>query len=288
MQYATLQSSYDALNAQNVPLQNYTSLKSSYDALISQFSSLQTNYSSLSMQYDVLQASYDSLQNIYNLLISQYDQLRYQINLRSQHYDVTKFVTPNDPSVQQIVNQVTGGWSNPSDWDEFWADVKSLYDWVVNNIPYRGDGLFPVLPSSLSGSVDYRADMWQFPNETLNIKKGDCEDMAILLCSMILCYNGERYWTECVWITSSSSAHVGVQIPVSGGKMVILDPAGPYFTSEWGNIASKDISTEVNNWLNFWKSQGMGNDVRVYRVFADYVDKTFSSTSEYTSWMYSR
>jgi len=287
-QYATLQSSYDALSSQYVPLENYTSLKSAYDALNLQYSSLQTSYNSLSMQYDALQASYASLQSSYNLLISQYDQLRYQINLRSQYYDVTKFVTPNDPSVQQIVTQVTGGWSNPSDWNEFWTDVKAMYDWVVNNIKYRSDGLFPVLPSSLSGSVYYTTEMWQFPNETLSLRKGDCEDMAILLCSMILYYNGGRYWTECIWITGSKSAHVGVQIPVSGGKLVILDPAGNYSTHDiWGNIISKDVSTEINNWLNYWKSD-VGSDVRVYRVFADYIDKTFSSTSEYTSWMYSR
>jgi hypothetical protein len=127
-------------------------------------------------------------------------------------------------------------------------------------------------------------NMWQFPNETLSIKEGDCEDRAILLCSMIRYYDGERYGTECVWITGSSSAHVGVQIPVSGGKLVILDPEA---SATWGNTVSKDISTEINDWLNYWKP-ALGSDVRVYRVFANYIDKTFSSTSEYTSWMYSR
>jgi len=284
-QYATLQSSYDALSAQSVSLQNYTSLKSAYDALYLQYSSLQTDYSSLSTQYDALQASYDSLQNSYNLLISQYNQIRYQINLRSQHYDITKFITPNDPAVQQIVNQVTGGWSNPSDWNEFWTDVKSMYDWVVTNTEWRADiEYFPVLPSSLSGSVTYATDVWQFPNETLSMKEGDCEDRAILLCSMIRCYDGERYWTECVWITGSKSAHVGVQIPVSDGKLVILDPEA---SDTWGNTVSKDISTEINDWLNYWKPT-LGSDVHVCRVFSSYIDKTFSSTSEYTTWMYSR
>jgi transglutaminase-like putative cysteine protease len=222
-------------------------------------------------------------------MISQYNQLRYQINLRSQHYDITKFITPNDPSVQQIVNQVTGGWSNPSDWNEFWTDVKSMYDWVATNTEWRADiEYFPVLPSSLSGSVTYAKDVWQFPNETLSMKEGDCEDMAILLCSMIRCYNGEKYWAECVWIEGSSSAHVGVQILVSGGKLVILDPAGNYYTQDiWGSIVSKDISTEINNWLNHWKPS-LGSDVHVCRVFSSYIDKTFSSTNEYTTWMYSR
>lgn len=32
----------------------------------------------------------------------------------------------------------------------------------------------------------------------------------------------------------------------------------------------------------------MGTDVYVRRVFSDYIDKTFTSTSEYIKWMYSR
>ncbi|MEM2522791.1 MAG: AN1-type zinc finger domain-containing protein [Candidatus Bathyarchaeia archaeon] len=282
LQRNSLQYSYDVLKAE------YDSLLAQYNSLYAQFDSLISQYTELQSRYDALQASYNSLQNSYNLLVSQYNRLRYEINLRSQLYEVKMFVTPNDSTVRQIVNQITGGWSNPSDWNEFWTDIKTMYDWVVNNVKYRSDGLFPVLPSSPSGSVYYATQVWQFPNETLNLREGDCEDMATLLCSMILCYTGERYWTECVWITSSSSAHVGVQIPVSGGKIVILDPAGKYYTKDiWGNLVSKDISTEVNNWLNYWM-RDMGNDVRVYRVFANYIDKTFSSTSEYISWMYSR
>jgi len=282
--YSIISSDYENLKAQ------HNSLQSSYDTLNADYTSLQSQHNALQQQYDNLRSEYTSLQSSYNALVSRYDQMRYQINLRSQHYDITKFITPDDPSVQQIANQITGGWSDPSDWNEFWSDVKAMYNWVANrnNIEYRHDGLFPILPVSLSGSISYASEIWQFPNETLNIRKGDCEDMAILLCSMIRYYHGERYWTECVWITGSNGAHVGVQLPVSGGKLVLLDPSGQYYTSDiWGNITPTDISTEINNWLNYWKST-LGSDVRVYRVFANYMDQTFYSTREYISWMYSR
>jgi len=197
------------------------------------------------------------------------------------------FITSNDSSVQQVTNQITGGWSNQSDLNEYWTDIEALYNWVVDNIAYRSDGLFPLLPSSLSGEVDYITEMWQFPNETLSLEKGDCEDMAILLCSMIRCYS-QQHHAECIWITSADAGHAAVQIPVSGGKIVILDPAGNYYTSDiLDNLVSKNIATEINNWLNYWKPQ-MGNDVRVYRVFSDYMDQTFASTAEYISWMNSR
>ena len=238
------------------------------------------------MNYTSLDAEYHSLKTQHDAFVSAYAELSYLINQRSQHLDISKFITPDDPSVKQTVTQVTGGWSNPADWNEFWNDIKAMYNWVVNNIDYRYDGLYPVLQSSPTSTVSFVAEMWQFPNETLTERKGDCEDMAILLTSMIRYYGAEKYWTESIWIACSLNAHVAVQIPVSGNKITILDPAGKYYTSDtWGNLVQKDLSTEISNWLNYWKPS-IGNDVYVYRLFANYVDKTFASTSEYVSWMY--
>jgi hypothetical protein len=302
-EYVSLKASYDELNSSQASdfESQYLSLQSRYDELASKYASLNSQYLSLKSSYDGLDSSYDllnsqylslqsqfaDLQDSYDSVASDYYKIQYQLNHRSQHYDIDLFITPNDTSVQQAINQITGGWSDPSDWDEYWTDIKALYDWVVNNIAYDYDGLFPVLPSTLSGDVEYTTEMWQFPNETLSLERGDCEDMAILLCSLVRGYSQE-YWTECILIASSSAGHASVQIPVSGGKLSILDPAGNYYTSNFlGNLVSKDISTEINSWLNYWKSQ-MGSDVRVYRVFSDYMDQSFSSTSEYTSWMYDR
>ena len=286
--YEELSSQYDSLNSQYLSLQeSYDALNSSYNELDSSYDELDSSYALLNSSYVSLQSQFDELQESYQTANSDYFEIQYQLNQRSQHYDVEQFITPNDTLVQQTIDQVTGGWSNPSDWDEYWTDMKALYDWVVINIPYDYDGLFPVLPAVMSGDVNYTTEMWQFPNETLSLERGDCEDMAILLCSLVRGYSQE-YWTECILIASSSSGHAAVQIPASGGKLAILDPAGHYYTSDGlGNLVSKDISTEITSWLNKWKPQ-MGNDVQVYRVFSDYMDQTFSSTSEYTSWMYDR
>lgn len=91
-------------------------------------------------------------------------------------------------------------------------------------------------------------------------------------------------------ISSSSSGLVGVQIPVTGDQLTILDPAGDYYTSDFlGNIINVNITTGINNWLSYTKSNvGMPSDVYVYRVFSDYMDKTFASTNDYLTWMYSR
>jgi hypothetical protein len=294
--YLNLNSSYNTLDANHKLLTSeHQNLTTDYNTLTNQYSALQSEHRTIQDRYDSLQSSYYSLQSDFNSLelshnsyVSSYDNLRNQINQRTLQSGVKDFIMPNDTAVKDKVNQITGGWSNPSDVNEYWSDVKTMYDWVVNNIEYRSDGLYPVIPSTPSGSVEYKQEMWQLPKETLDLKQGDCEDMAILLTSMILSYNGGRYSVECILIKSSTDGHAAVQFPVAGGKLTILDPAGNYYTQTLlGELSSKDITTEINNWLNYWKPE-MGSDVYVNRVFSNHLDKSFSSTSEYTTWMYSR
>jgi len=254
----------------------------------SQIIYLQNEITTLQNEIDSLNAQLVTLEEEYKEYVFAYQNLRERVNQRWDHVNVELFITPNDQAVRDIVYSITGGWSDPSDWNEFWQDVKAMYNWVVNNIEYRSDGLYPRLPYDPSGVLDFWNEMWQFPNETLSLRKGDCEDMAILLCSMIRCYCDMKYWVECIVIVSSTSGHVGVQLPVSGYKLVILDPAGQYYSHDiFGNIVFNDITTEINNWLDYWKPF-MGSDVYVIRVFSDYLDEKFTSTNEYISWMYNR
>ena len=267
---------------------NVTYYNSQIDSLNAQITNLQSEIASLNAQITTLEGQIAILQAQYQEYVNAYQKLTEKINSRWNQINIESFIIPQDQAVRDIVYTITGGWSNPSDWNEYWNDVKAMYTWIVNNIEYRSDGLYPMLPSDPSGDLDFWDEMWQFPNETLSLRKGDCEDMAILLCSMIRCYCDTKYWVECIIIESSTSGHAAVQLPVSGYKLVILDPAGKYYSHDiWGNIAFNDITTEINNWLDYWKPQ-MGSDVYVSRVFSDYIDKTFASTNEYIAWMYSR
>jgi len=256
---------------------NITYYESQIASLNSQIASLQGEITRLNGIVATLQA-----------YVAAYENLRDKVNQRWDQVNVEPFITPQDQAIRDIVYAITGGWSNPSDWNEYWNDVKAMYTWVVDNIEYRYDGLYPMLPNDPSGDLHFFNEMWQFPNETLSLRKGDCEDMAILLCSMIRFYSGMKYPVECIIIVNSTLGHMAVQMPVPGYKLVILDPAGKYYSHDiWGNIAFNDITTEINNWLNYWKPY-MGSDVYVSRIFSDYLDKTFTSTNEYITWMYSR
>lgn len=234
-----------------------------------------------------MKAQKDSLQVTYDDYVESYRVLCNDINQRNGHTNISDFILPMHQEVSSIVNSVTGGWNDTSDFGEFWTDVKALYMWVRSNIDYRSDGLAPIMPYDPEYGVTYKTEMWQFPTETLELQEGDCEDQAILLCSMIRCYSENRLNTDCIWITGSESAHAGVQVPVSDHKLVILDPAGNYYSNDFlGNIVFNDISLEINNWLDYW-TPSIGSDVQVYRVFFDIRDEIFASTNEYINWMYS-
>ena len=81
---------------------------------------------------------------------------------------VKLFVTPRDPSLVALKNEVLkDSLLNVKDW-------IALRNWVGNNIRYEND-------DTVNGVRDY----WQFGKETVALKTGDCEDFAILLCSLL-------------------------------------------------------------------------------------------------------
>jgi len=302
-QIENLHAQIDDLNSQISYLQNQialkedqiSSLKSQVNSLVTEISilndqklTLENRLEELTQEYNNLSYSYQSLQNEYHNYVTAYENLVEEVNWRWNQTDVEKFITPEDPAVKNLVFDITGGWSNPSDMNEFLADLKTMYDWIDNNIEYRSDGLYPMLPCDPREPLDFWDEMWQLPNETLDLREGDCEDMAILLCSMIRAYGNMQCSAEAIFILGKYVGHIAVQIPFPENKIIILDPAGYYYTSDpFGNLTPKSIEEEINNWLNYWKPY-LGSSIYVHRVFSDYIDKPFDSTEEYLDWMNSR
>ena len=80
--------------------------------------------------------------------------------------DPRTYITPNDPDVQNILPQIITH-------KAFWRpDFGAIQVWVDKNVTYIPD----------------KDDYWQKSNETLKRRKGDCEDYAILLCTLLRAY----------------------------------------------------------------------------------------------------
>lgn len=314
--YTTLQQKYVELSINYTQLEeNYRTLTTEYETLTESYSQLQLDFNNLTEEHQTRMENYNQLQLLYQQLNTTYHNLKIEheqhettleelnttyhsykaayrqlvsaVNLHVVHpsENETLLITPEDPAVKNKVEEITGGLNDPTDWTEYWTEVKMMYDWVVDNIEYRYDGLHPILPEDPNQPVTQFDEMWQFPNQTLDLRKGDCDDMAILLASMIYSYGNMEYWVEIIAITQ----HTAVYIPVAEDKICILDPAGRYYTNTgypFYEITNKGISEEVHDWLHYW-SDGIENPI-VEWIFSVYVWKDFWDTELFISWLYER
>ena len=290
--------------------EDYDSLQTKYYALLGNYSALAYDYQSVLLQnplpvpnpansafpdtqqalsrYQALQQLYINLQNEYNQYIADYQALKALTDGRLMSGDLKFLITPNDPTVMNLTFSLTGKIHNGTDPDKFFPDIKAIYNWVNANIKYREDGLYPELPGNPADAakgLKQTDQMAQLPNETLAIRMGDCEDIAALLTSMIRAYFDNRL-VECIWITGANAGHVAVAIPFQNDRIVILDPIRDYYSHDTlGDMTYNTISSEIYNWMQIWRPS-LGNDVHVYRVFSDYMDRYFNGTEEYITWMY--
>ena len=83
-----------------------------------------------------------------------------------------QYITPDDPVVIDTMNDILN-----SNWSWAYSDFKALQEWVVWHVTYTEDFV-------AHGQDEY----FQLPSETIALGTGDCEDFAILLCSLLRAY----------------------------------------------------------------------------------------------------
>ncbi len=198
--------------------------------------------------------------------------------------DATQFVTPYDEDVEALVEWLVTPFESDN-WGKAWDDFRSMYYWIRNNIEYSYDTPLPVLPLDLleGGDLGWFKEFWQYPVETMYWGTGDCEDQALLLTSMIKNYGHGETYAYCIGISNGESGHMAVALPVTDGRLVIFDPAGQYYSSDWsGNVVFWDAETALGNWLNWWSDQMPGAEVDMFFDDEDYWE--FDGNAEFLDW----
>lgn len=165
--------------------------------------------------------------------------------------------------------------------DDPWRSFNNIYSYVVNKIRYSRDQWIPIPVSAICKLVaglrvcEYQLKPFrqvvQTPYETLVRGEGDCEDQAILLYAMIQYYfryvHKKSYTMWIALITlGDGSRHAAVFIPVEGGELAILDPAGRYKTSTWGYIAHRPALDELRSYSAHWSANGGVKWIELYYV----------------------
>ncbi|MEM2925272.1 MAG: transglutaminase family protein [Methanocellales archaeon] len=121
--------------------------------------------------YDYGDVFMDPISYTVNLPISK-QEYEYKYNFPALFKKINDYITPSDPSVRALAREVAEKY--PGKYNIY--QVCAIFDLISNSIAYTSE------PEG--------EERWQFPNETLRIKRGDCEDHAFLLASLICALGG--------------------------------------------------------------------------------------------------
>ena len=95
--------------------------------------------------------------------------------------------------------------------------ARALADFVATTIDYPSPGTDP-----------RGRDPWQFPDETLALRRGDCEDRALLLASLLLASGISSFHVRValgkLCIDGKAHDHAWVMYKNESGRWLVLDP----------------------------------------------------------------
>lgn len=226
----------------------------------------------------------DSLQAERDQVLSDYARLRNELNLRGGYKRNGPYlITPDDPLIAAKVQEITGGYSQ----EELWKDYAKLYQWTMRNIKYSLDSPTPILPESVSGTLGWVMDFWRTPAETIEHGTGDCEDISVMLASMMLNYN-QRQFPVCVigiqTTGDNATAHVAVAILNEGDLLSIFDITSRYWTpfSEIGGFGAQPIPEALDHWFNHLGDEMLG--AQVYEIFSEDYYWSFTGNQQFIDW----
>ena len=131
------------------------------------------------------------------------------------------FITPEDPSIINLRNEIL-----QDSLAILTPDWMKFRDWVGNKIEYKQD-------SEIHGEMEY----WQFPNETIQLMTGDCEDFSVLLCSLL---RSNGWETDSVYVIvgeQNSQYHAWVRL-VWNDIQYNIEPQGSGFELFIGDITN--------------------------------------------------
>jgi len=151
-----------------------------------------------------------------------YHDLGANVRYNGQYVPIRQLVTPNDPTVRQVADIL-------SQTPDFIAAAQQFVNEFINY--YREPG-----------------DFWSMPAEVIDLERGDCDCMAILLCSIlrtripaekVYCAVGE--WG----FDGITDGHMWVVIDGGNGKDRILESTAPPERSITGVYVTKAIFNDV-------------------------------------------
>lgn len=314
MNTQNLNQNYERLDEQyNSLLVDQNSLTTSYNQLSEQYDSLSKERDSIKTSYNFLKHEYDTLTDDHNTLTVDYNHLEYDYEYASSYWgelsnnvlelydELNSYVNLNDAiprvinyeeilEISDTIDSVTG--RDTDSWDGYYKihkyvrdDIKYAYDAeipVITSYTYIGESYSPVVSGF---DCEIRRNMIQTLEYTVEFEQGDCDDQAILEYCMIQYYReyilDVHYGLYLAHIKfNDDNSHVAVFMPVTEGRICILDPAGQYQTGSWNYIRGEDADRELLDYRDHWDEYDGIKIIKLYSIDIDtgYFDVAFEGS----------
>jgi len=126
------------------------------------------------------QEKQEEIQSQIEALNQEKEELQQQIDLYEEidERDPRVLITVDDPVVRAKVEEVTRLSRTTEE------KQQAIFEYVRKEIEYVTEGN-PKEYKYPKSFLKFKFDFWQLPRETIEWRKGDCEDQAILLCTMM-------------------------------------------------------------------------------------------------------
>jgi transglutaminase-like putative cysteine protease len=160
--------------------------------------------------------------------------------------DPRVFITVNDPVVKAKVEEVTRLCTSMEE------KQLAVFEYVRKEIEYVTEGN-PKKWSYPQPYLQYKFDFWQFPRETIEWRKGDCEDQSILLCAMMraagVSASNVRVVVGIIYGEGGAGGHAWVEFKM-GDTWYVLESTVSYLNYIEQSVYYNLFSPDVLGWFN--------------------------------------
>ena len=264
----------DLVSARARATQLIEDLEEDYNDLEDDYASLQSSYNNKVNDYNQV---YSNLKTLSENVLDLYEELRSYVSLEDAIPRVINY--EEILKISEKIESVTG--RDPDSWDGYYK----IHRYVRDDIYYTYDAEIPFIASyTYTGSpyspvvtgfnCETGQNMIQDLEYTVEYEQGDCDDQAILEYCMIQYYREYildiHYSLYLAHVTfNDDNAHVAVFIPVSEGRICILDPAGQYQTGSWNYITGEDADRELLDYRDHWDDNDGIKKIKLYSIDID-------------------
>ena len=213
-------------------LNKYKSLYESYHKL---YSELNMKYRWLNEEYEKAKEKLLETSRNYTALRMKFTRLKHEVNQLEHRLEnlSSRALMVLERLKDPYLNNTLARWDQVKEYTRSLSiseALKVMFETVILKLEYYPDDIYYFISPTLN-YTGFTFDRIALPNETVMRRGGDCEDLAILLYSLIDYTLKDRVNVYLIELsnTNNTIAHVAVLVKYGEG-CIILDPAGNYVT----------------------------------------------------------